>query len=86
LTQDDPVQKEPSCNCRGYVELRSSITINQVIYDGAASEIAGSWVYPAERTAGAVDPLNLIQTMLAEEQEILSGLGCPAHYEEGTAN
>jgi hypothetical protein len=35
----------------------------------------GSWVYPAERTAGAVDPLNLIQTMLAEEQEVLSVSG-----------
>jgi len=38
-------------------------------------ERQGSWAYPAERTAGAVDPLNLIQTMLAEEQEVLSGRG-----------
>jgi len=29
----------------------------------------GSWVYPAERTAGAVDPMNLIQTILAKGME-----------------
>jgi hypothetical protein len=33
----------------------------------------GSWVYPAERTAGAVDPLNLIQAMLAKEGDFSVG-------------
>jgi hypothetical protein len=46
----------------------------------------GSWLYPAERTAEAVDPSNLIQTMLAEEHEVLSKLEYPAHSEEGATN
>ena len=29
----------------------------------------GSWVYPAERTARVVDPMNLIQIMLAKGME-----------------
>jgi hypothetical protein len=29
----------------------------------------GSWVHPAERTAEAVDPMNLIQIMLAKGME-----------------
>jgi hypothetical protein len=29
----------------------------------------GSWVHPAERTAKAVDPMNLIQIMLAKGME-----------------
>jgi len=29
----------------------------------------GSWVYPAERATGVVDPVNLIQTMLAKGTE-----------------
>jgi len=47
----------------------------------ATLQMSGSWVHPAERTAGAVDPSNLIQTMLAEEQEVLSKPVFPAHYE-----
>jgi len=31
--------------------------------------VLGSWVNPAERTAEAVDPVNLIQTMLAKGME-----------------
>jgi len=31
--------------------------------------VLGSWVNPAERTAEAVDPMNLIQTMLAKGME-----------------
>jgi hypothetical protein len=34
-----------------------------------ASEVSGSWVHPAERTAEAVDPMNLIQIMLAKGME-----------------
>jgi hypothetical protein len=32
----------------------------------ATLQMSGSWVYLAERTAEAVDPMNLIQTMLAK--------------------
>jgi hypothetical protein len=34
--------------------------------DDTASQVLGSWVYPAERTTRVVDPVNLIQTMLAK--------------------